>query len=216
MPGSPSRALARSAFTAVAVFSVTVVTLNVVQLGDGYDAGRQAISELALGRAGWLMAPAFCALAAGTFLLALVLRRTGGGVVSAALLACAAPLSLLSAVFRTDPSGAVATAHGRVHDAAGITTFVLMLTAMAFCSVRFSRDRRWRRLAVPTCVLVVTGLVGFFFVPVLGDTHFGLAQRVLIGSFITWMLVTAAGSPPAPCADPRTSPTLFTPDEAHA
>lgn len=201
MTTSPSRALARSAFGAVAVFPATVVALNVVQLGDGYDAGRQAISELALGRAGSMMTLAFCALAAGTFLLALVLRRTGG-MVPAALLACAAPLSLVSAVFRTDPSGALPTAHGRVHDAAGITTFVLMLAAMAFCSVRFSRDRRWRRLAVPTCVLAVTGLVGFFLVPVLGDRHFGLAQRVLIGSFITWMLVTAARSPDQVASDP--------------
>jgi hypothetical protein len=203
VPASPSsslsrsRALARGAFTAVAVFPVTVVVLNVVQLADGYDAGRQAISELALGRGGWLMALAFTALAAGTFLLAVLLRRTGGGVVAPLLLTLAAPLSLVSAVFRTDPVGAAVTTHGEVHQAAGIATFVLMLAAMAVTSLRLRREPRWRGLVVPTFVLVVTGLVGFFLVPALGDARFGLAQRVLVGSFVTWMLVAAAGSPEA-------------------
>jgi hypothetical membrane protein len=185
------------AFTAVAVFPVTVVVLNVVQLADGYDAGRQAISELALGRGGWLMALAFTALAAGTFLLAVLLRRTGGGVVAPLLLTLAAPLSLVSAVFRTDPVGAAVTTHGEVHQAAGIATFVLMLAAMAVTSLRLRREPPWRGVVVPTFVLVLTGLVGFFLVPALGDARFGLAQRVLVGSFVTWMLVAAAGSPEA-------------------
>ena len=200
---SRSRALARGTFAAVAVFPVTVVVLNVVQLADGYDAGRQAISELALGRGGWLMALAFSALAAGTFLLAALLRRTGGGVVAPLLLALAAPLSLVSAVFRTDPTGAAVTTHGEVHQAAGIATFVLMLAAMAVSSVRLRREPRWHGVVVPTFVLVLTGLVGFFLVPALGDARFGLAQRVLVGSFVTWMLVAAAGSPEVVVAVPE-------------
>jgi hypothetical protein len=182
------------AFAAVAVFPVTVVVLNVVQLGDGYRARRQAISELALGRGGWLMALAFSALAVGTFLLAVLLRRTGGGLVAPLLLGLAAPLSLVSAVFRTDPAGAATTTHGEVHQAAGLATFVLMLTAMAVTSVRLRNEPRWRGVVVPTLVLTFTGLVGFFLVPALGDARFGLAQRVLVGSFVTWMLVAAAGS----------------------
>jgi uncharacterized membrane protein (DUF4010 family) len=69
-----------------------------------------------------------------------------------------------------------------------------MLAAMAVSAVRPRRDPRLRPVLLPTVALLVTGLVGFFLVPVLGDAHFGLAQRVLIGSFITWMLVVAAGS----------------------
>jgi hypothetical protein len=52
-------------------------------------------------------------------------------------------------------------------------------------------------------VLVLTGLVGFFLVPALGDARFGLAQRVLVGSFVTWMLVAAAGSPEVVVAVPE-------------
>jgi hypothetical protein len=200
---SPSRALALGAFAAVAVFPVTVIILGVVQLGDGYDSRRQAISELALGRGGWLMALAFSALAVGTFLLAALLRRTGGGVVAPLLLALAAPLSLVSAVFRTDPTGAAVTTHGEVHQTAGIATFVLMLVAMAVSSVRLRREPRWRGVVVPTVVLAFTGLVGFFLVPALGDARFGLAQRVLVGSFVTWMLVVAARSPEAVVAVPE-------------
>ena len=214
MPASPStsRALAKGTFAAIAVFPVTAVVLNVVQLGDGYDAGRQAISELALGRAGELMALAFSALAAGTLLLAVLLRRTGGGVVAPLVLALAAPLSLVSAVFRTDPTGAAVTTHGEVHQVAGIATFVLMLAAMVVSSVRLRREPRWRPVVVPTVVLACTGLVGFFLVPALGDAHFGLAQRVLIGSFITWMLVAAAGSPDqvADVPDAHAPPKVYT------
>jgi hypothetical protein len=191
------------AFAAVAVFPVTVVLLNVVQLGDGYDARRQAISELALGRGGWVMAVAFSALAVGTFLLAALLRRTGGGVVAPLLLALAAPLSLVSAVFRTDPTGAALTGHRPVHHIAGIATIVVILVAMAVSSVRLRREPRWRGLVAPTVVLAFTGLVGFFLVPALGDARFGLAQRVLVGSFVTWMLLAAARSPEVVVAVPE-------------
>jgi hypothetical protein len=197
VPAAPitTRSLARRTCVVVGLFPAIVVLLTLVQLGDGYDSRRQAISELALGRAGWLMVLAFSALAAGTFMLAVLLRRTGGGVVAPALLALAAPLSLVSAVFRTDLTGAAVTTHGEVHQVAGIVTFVLMLAAMAVSAVRLRHEPRWRPVVLPTLLLEFTGLLGFFLVPVLGDARFGLAQRVLIGSFITWMLVAAAGSP---------------------
>jgi hypothetical membrane protein len=194
MPSSrlTPRAHATCTLIAIATFPAIVVALHLVQLTDGYDGGRQAISELALGRAGWLMTVAFGALALGTYLLAVLLRRTrGGGAAVATILGLAAPLSLVSAVFHTDASGAAVTTHGRIHDAAGILTFVLMLAAMAVCSYRFGREPQWRAVRVPTRSLAVVGVVGFFLVPVLGPAHFGIAQRVLIGSFIAWMLLVA-------------------------
>jgi uncharacterized membrane protein YfcA len=95
------------------------------------------------------------------------------------------------------------TTHGEVHQTAGIATFVLMLVAMAVSSVRLRREPRWRGVVVPTVVLAFTGLVGFFLVPALGDARFGLAQRVLVGSFVTWMLLAAARSPEAVVAVPE-------------
>ncbi len=51
--------LARAALVLIAVFPLIVTVLHLVQAG-GYHPLSQAVSELALGRAGWLMAIAFC------------------------------------------------------------------------------------------------------------------------------------------------------------
>ena len=64
-PSSASLPLA--AFATTAVFPFLVVVLHFVQLGH-YHPLRQAVSELALGRAGWLMAIAFCAIGIGSLL----------------------------------------------------------------------------------------------------------------------------------------------------
>lgn len=196
MPGPAIRplataSLATASLAAVAAFPVLVATLNLIQRGDGYDAGRQAVSELALGRDGWLMALAFTALGVGTALLGRLIHRTQRGVVVPALLSIAGALSLVSAVCHTDRTGAPPTLHGQIHNLAGIATFAAMLLAMAICSVRFRRQPRWRPLAIPSLALTALGLAGFFLVPVLGDPHFGLAQRILIGSFVAWMLAAA-------------------------
>jgi hypothetical protein len=67
-------AVARAALGAIAVFPLIVFVLHIVQAGD-YHPLSQAVSELALGRGGWLMAVAFCSLGTGTLLLALALRH---------------------------------------------------------------------------------------------------------------------------------------------
>jgi peptidoglycan/LPS O-acetylase OafA/YrhL len=189
---STTRTIATGAFVSVALFPVIVVALNLLQRPDGYDAGLQAISELALGRAGWLMAIAFCGLAVGTLLLAVVIRRTcERAVVRPALLALASVLSVVSAVFRTD-LGETTTVHGQIHNVAGVVTFAAMLVVTGISSYRFRVEPAWTSLALPTLALTVVGVVAFFLVPVLGDQHFGVAQRLLVGSFVCWMIAAAA------------------------
>jgi hypothetical protein len=201
-----TRTIATTALAAVAVFPTIVIALNIAQRSDGYHASRQAISELALGRAGWLMAIAFCALALGTFLLAVLIRRTTAkAVVAPALLTFAAALSVVSAVFHTD-LGATTTMHGRIHNAAGVVTFLCLLIAMGISSYRFRTEPAWHGFAVPTLAFTVVGVVAFFLIPTLGDQHFGVAQRLLVGSFVCWMLAATAhaqhiGEPRAEQAD---------------
>ncbi|HEX2893413.1 MAG TPA: DUF998 domain-containing protein, partial [Marmoricola sp.] len=83
------------------------------------------------------------------------------------------------------------TTHGQIHNAAGITTFVAMLVVMAASSWRFRREPHWHGFALPTAVLTTTGVAAFFLVPILGQAHFGISQRLLIGSFLIWMLAAA-------------------------
>ena len=64
---------ARAAFACIAAFPLIVIVLHLVQAPD-YHPLSQAVSELALGRGGWLMTVAFCSLGTGTLLLATILR----------------------------------------------------------------------------------------------------------------------------------------------
>lgn len=188
-----NRRLAGTVLATVGLFPLTVLALTLLQTPDGYRTQRDAISNLALGRGGGLMAVAFCSLGVGTLAFAELVRRTSHGAhVRTALLALAGALSFVSATFHTDPTGAPTTTHGEVHNAAGIVTFVAMLVAMVASAPRFRGQPQWRGFSLPTAVLAVVGIVGFFLVPGLGQAHFGLSQRVLVGSFLAWLLGAAA------------------------
>ena len=190
---SHTRRLAVAALAGVGVFPVIVVVLNLVQRSEGYSATRDAISNLALGRDGALMAVAFCSLGLGTLAFALLLHWTSShALVRTCVLGVAGVLSFVSAAFHTDPSGVSATTHGTIHNTAGIVTFVSMLLVMAISVSRFGREPRWRGFALPTAVCTVVGVAAFFLVPALGQAHFGVSQRLLIGAFLVWMLAGAA------------------------
>lgn len=198
-----ARALATAAFALVSVFPIIVIGLNLDQRRD-YSPTHQAISELALGAGGDLMIAAFCALGAGIFLIALSIRRSTekARVTPALLFIASIPAGPLSAAFRTDRTGDAATLHGTIHNMAGLTAFLLILAAMVTGAFRFRREPAWRAHALPTGVLGALGVATFFLIPLLGDSHFGLAQRLFVGTFVVWLLSTAAHarriSSPAP------------------
>jgi uncharacterized protein DUF998 len=186
--------LARAAAGAIAVFPLVVLALHGVQAG-AYHPLSEAVSELALGRDGWLMAIAFCSLGTGTLFLAAMLRRLDSSPrVGPAIVAASGALSYVSAFVHADgPVGT--TTHGEIHQAVGIATFVLMIAGM-FALVRpFRRDDRFRPLATPTLVWAVAAVGGFFAIPLSGGAYFGVAQRIFLGIVLSWALTVAvAGS----------------------
>src|SRR6478672_6519117 len=111
------------------VFPLLVVTLQWIQRGD-YHPMRQAMSELALGRDGWLMAVAFCSLAVGSAVLARLMHDLTGARAATILLGASAVLTALSAFVHADGETARTTLHGQIHQGAGILTFVVILVAM--------------------------------------------------------------------------------------
>jgi hypothetical protein len=174
------------------VFPIVVLALHFVQAGH-YHPLADAVSVLALGRGGWLMAIAFCASGIGTLLLALLLRRSSARPkVAPILLSIAGGLSFVSAFVHADPSSTTATStHGRVHELAGVLTFILIVAAM-FAIVRaFNRDASWRPLAAPTRVWATIGTAAFFLIPLSGDADFGLAQRVFLTILLSWPLTVS-------------------------
>jgi hypothetical membrane protein len=185
-----TRTLATGALVGFAIFPIVVVLLNIVQRNN-YSTLHQAMSELALGRGGWLMNAAFLAMGAGTLLLALTLKRCLPGMrVVPVLLAVAGILDVVSAIFHTN-GNRPATTHSQIHMAAGISTFILFVVAIFLSSRSFRDDPAWQRLARPTLVWGIVAVITFFLIPILGNTYFGLAQRIFAASWISWAIVIA-------------------------
>jgi hypothetical protein len=161
--------------------------LHFVQSGH-YHPLSQAVSDLALGRAGWLMAIAFCSIGTGSLLIALVLRRIATHPrVAPALLAITGLLSFVSAFVHADGSGPTTT-HGQIHQFVGITTFILIIAAMFSLVRALRRDPAWRPIATPTLAWALTAVASFFLVPISGNAYFGVAQRIMLATFISWQL----------------------------
>lgn len=172
-------------------FPVLVVTLQLIQRGD-YHPMRQAMSELALGRDGWLMAVAFCSLAVGSALLAWLMHELTGARAATILLGASAALTVVSAFVHTDGDTAKSTLHGQIHQGAGILTFISIIVAMFLLAPRLRERPDWRRLGTVTRVTAIAGIPAFFLVPALGQAHLGLAQRVLVGLLVTWNVFAQA------------------------
>jgi len=187
----PRRRTAAAIVATAALFPIIVVVLNLVQRG-GYSPIRQAISELALGTGGNFMVAAFCSLGVSVFLVGRLLRHTVARARVAPILLSIASVFAgpMSAAFHTDRAGAKATWHGNVHSLAGIAAFLLILAAMTACSYRFHKDAAWRSFALPTTVWTVIGIVTFVLIAALGNAHFGVAQRLFVGTFVAWIIHT--------------------------
>jgi peptidoglycan/LPS O-acetylase OafA/YrhL len=140
------------------------------------------------------MVLAFCGLGIGTFLLALILFRTSRKArATPLLLAVAAVLAgPVSAAFHTDRTGAKTTMHGTIHNGAGLAAFLLILVAMITAAYRFRHEPKWRSHAALTTALAALGIVTFLLILMLGNSHFGLAQRLFVGTFVAWILAAAA------------------------
>lgn len=195
-----TRSLAAGSFAGLAAFPLTVVALNLIQHGR-YHPIRQAMSELALGRDGWLMTIAFCAMGIGTVMLALLLHRTAGALVAPLLLTAAGLLDFVSASFHTDPGNATTTMHGRIHNTAGIATFALFVVAIFAATRSFRRHPAWRPFAPPTLAWAICAVATFFLIPALGNADFGLAQRIFVATWLSWALAAAAYTRRLPTPD---------------
>jgi hypothetical protein len=182
--------LARTAITLISIFPLLVLILHGLQAGQ-YHPLSQAVSELALGRDGWLMAIAFCSLGTGTLFLAAILRRLDTPPrLAPSLIAASGLLSYVSAFVHADgPHGS--TTHGQIHQAVGIVTFVLMIAGMFGLVRPFRRDHRFRGFATPTLVWAFAAVGGFFLIPLSGAAYFGVGQRVFLGIILSWALTSA-------------------------
>lgn len=182
-----TRALATLTLAGLVTWPVLVVLLHLIQRGS-YHPASQAVSELALGRGGWLMAIAFPAAGLGIIGFTALIRRTDPGAVAVPVLGIvSAVATILAAVFRADPENGTTT-HGTIHELLGIVSFVTLVAAMFVCARRFRRVALWRAWAMPSLVWGIAGIATFLLVPtnLLGADHFGIAQRIFLAVWLSW------------------------------
>lgn len=186
----PTRTLALAAAALVLGYPCLVIAANLVQRGN-YDAASQAMSNLALGRDGWLMTLAFVSLGAGSLLMAVLVRRLAPqAIVGPVLLAASACTTLLSAVFQTDADNAPTTLHGTIHIALGLGSFVLVIGAMIACSIAYLRLKSRRSLGIASAIWAVLQLSAIILTFVLPSSLFGVGQRAILGVAISWLSTT--------------------------
>ena len=188
----PNPFIGRGAFAGLATFPIVVIILNLVQW-DQYNALTQPMSQLALGRGGWLMAIGFCATGLGILLVALLIRRTVQGARAVpVLLGLAGVLHFVAAAFPTDPTGVPLTVHGLIHNMGGLITLVLAIAAMVIAGFSFRASPAWRSFSRATFVWSGGATVAFFLMFVLaGMRVFGVGQRILVAAWLSWLLVVA-------------------------
>ena len=190
-PRLSTRTLATMTLAGLATFPLLVTALHVIQR-DTYDPVSQAVSELALGRSGWLMAIAFPASGLAMASFGVLIRRTDPGAVAVPVLAVVSGVcSVLAAVFRADPENA-STVHGAVHQFLGLGSFLTVIAAMFVCARRFRRVEMWQRFATPSLLWALASCATFLLVPVLGADRFGLAQRLVLVVWLSWPISLAA------------------------
>ena len=192
-PALSNRSVATAALAGLATFPAIVVALHVVQRGE-YHPLSEAVSQLALGRAGWLMWIAFCAAGTGLICLGILHRRlVERSRTAPGLLVTAGLLAYVSAVFHADPENATTTSlHDEIHQTASLIAFICVIAAMFVSSRRFTQDPRWRHFARPTLVWAIASVATLVLIPVVGDGLFGLAQRIFIATWLSWAIAASA------------------------
>ena len=152
-------------FAAVAVVGVLyfVAAVSVAELlRPMYDPVQHTISELAVGRDGWIQVSAFVML--GVSLLALqhgLWRRLRATLLSRSgliLLALCAAATFVAAAFPTDLKGSVVhTVSGDVHAWTASVGYGCLILGALLLSIHFRHDPHWRSYHRPSLALVSPG-----------------------------------------------------------
>ena len=207
---STDRRLALTAIVGTAACAAVAVVLPFLR-GSSYHPVRQAIDDLAIGRGGWAMDGGFAAAGLATIALAALLRRTlHRAAAGPSLLVAAGALRLVLAVTRHVPDGQPQTTTSNIHAAAGGLAMVATIAAMFALLRAIGRDSWWRGFRRAQLVWSVAALMAFVVLspPVVGEAHFGVAQRIGEALLFSWTVAIAARPLAASAREAATSTRL--------
>lgn len=198
------------AFTVTIIGIVAYVLLNVMAqlLPPHYSPLSQAISDLALGPYGWLLAVIFLlySVLSLAFLLGYLwgTSKEGRSRVGMIFLAIWGVLPGVLAFLPPDNvdahgyPGAVqalqmtTTLHGMLHIVLSLIAFVSGMLATLFISLRFSRDARLRSLRTPALLIALLMWPTFLLTDTFGKLGlYGVGERLFVGLGLLWMLIVA-------------------------
>lgn len=164
----------------------------------GFDLGRHARSQLALGDWGWIQTANLLVTGAMSVAFSLALRRTlaggRGGWAVPALVATYGLGTLLAGVFPADPAGGfpvgmatptTPTGHGMLHLMTSGIGFLALTAAMVVMAVRYASEHRRGRAAFS--VVAAFALVGGFGIIASGSSAGVLAFTAGIITAYTWL-----------------------------
>ncbi len=194
-PRAPLTTLAAVAIIGQVILLASALLLPLVSeyrlLGDN-------ISELVLGRFGWVQTLAFICGGIGTLALAYAIRQltagTWGSRVGSLLVGVYGVGAILVALFPTDridnPDEVWAqSTTGMIHIAISTLSFVCMIVAMFVLFRTFLLDSRWRPLT-PWIILLPCAAFSLFFGQGEGP-WVGLLQRMMVGVISAWIVIVA-------------------------
>ena len=189
--------IATLAFVGLAFF---VATAWLLPLFSEYSLAADYISELAIGRYGYVQTVAFFAAGVGSLALAVGVREATNGSWGSRLGSVLVGLygvgAILAAIFPTDeidPAGRIGspTSVGAIHIVASASAFVFGIAGMFVLSRTFKRDARWRAFWLLSLLLAFAALVGFIVAVPSEGPWVGLIQRIFIGTIILWQVLVA-------------------------
>lgn len=156
------------------------------------------MSELVLGRFGWVQTASFVVAGLGTLGLAYALRQTinhsRGALIAILLIAVNGVGLIFVALFPTDRIDSPAdvwsqSTTGMIHISVSIISFISIIVAMFVLTWKFAKDARWRSLTVWSGLFSSAALPLF-----LGQGEgpwVGLLQRLLVAAISGWLIMTA-------------------------
>lgn len=195
---SPQAPLTTLAAVAIIGQIVLLASALLLPLVSEYRLIGDNISELVLGRYGWVQTLAFIIAGIGTLALAYAVRQlsagTWGSRVGSVLVGIYGAGAILVALFPTDridsPDQVWAqSTTGMIHIAISTLSFVCMIVAMFVLFRTFLLDARWRPLT-PWIVLLPCAAFSLFFAQGEGP-WVGLLQRLMVGVISVWIVIVA-------------------------
>ena len=184
---------------AAAVFVVVVLVEGAVR--PDYDPIYYTASELSLGDRGWIQITNFLQVGVGMLAYAVGIYRVLNTLSGAVFLAISGLALIAAGVFVVDPrrgyppdavydDAVRGTWHHQLHEVTGPVVFLAMFGACVILADQL--EGAWRTYTFVTAVVGLTMTIWTALAYRRDARHTGLAQRTLIVTYMSWVLLTGA------------------------